>query len=524
MSHRNVNILLIEDNPSDVRFIEELLKEADDVNFKLECFNRLNNGLNHLEKKNFDVVLLDLSLPDSNGLDSLLETLKIAENVSVIVLTGTNNDFLALKSVKKGAQDYLVKSQINCTSLIRSIKYSIERKKLEQQLKKSKLSEEKFRTIVKTSPYSIILLDIKGDIMDCNLIAEKYLFLPKNMIIGKNIIDLPIISENNKYLICNQVKELMRRNIVEPREFKYTNYKGETRWLENILTYIKVGENDYIQFVSEDITERKKMEIIIKNENEKLKDLDRIKRDITSRISHELKTPLMSINGASELLLSTYSDQIGDKAIELIEIIHRGGKRLLDLVVNVINVSQIEFNKLELNKKKHNLCKIITDCAKEMSHLVNKRSLTLTFDLPDIFCFEFDKLKIEQIIMNLLSNAIKNTPPYGEIIMTLKKKGGWAELWIKDTGVGLTKEEMKKIFTRFGKLERYEKGIEYLNIQGSGLGLFISKKIVNLHGGQIWAESGGRNKGSTFVVKIPLNEKYNYTKKKKKLIKKKVEV
>ncbi len=110
--------------------------------------------------------------------------------------------------------------------------------------------------------------------------------------------------------------------------------------------------------------------------------------------------------------------------------------------------------------------------------------------------------------------------------MTFKKKGGgWAELWIKDTGVGLTKEEMKKIFTRFGKLERYEKGIEYLNIQGSGLGLFISKKIVNLHGGQIWAESGGRNKGSTFVVKIPLNEKYNYTKKKnKKLIHNMVEV
>jgi len=515
VSHRNVNILLIEDNPSDVRFIEELLKEADDVKFKLECFNRLKDGLNHLEKKNFDVVLLDLSLPDSNGLDSLLETLKIAENVSVIVLTETNNDFLALKSVKKGAQDYLVKSQINCTSLIRSIKYSIERKKLEQQLKKSKLSEEKFRTIVKTSPYSIILLDIKGDIMDCNLIAEKYLFLPKNMIIGKNIIDLPIISENNKYLICNQVKEL-KRKMIEPTEFKYTNYKGETRWLENILTYIKVGKNDYIQIVSEDITERKKMEIIIKKENEKLKDLDREKRDISSRISHELKTPIMSINGASELLLSTYSDQIGDNAIELIEIIHRGGKRLLDLVVKAINISQIEFNKVELNKKEHNLCEIATECVEEMSHLIKKRRLTLTLDLPDIFCFEFDKLKIEQIIMNLLSNAIKNTPSQGTIVMAFKKKNGWAEISIEDTGVGLTKEEIKKIFTRFGKLERYEKGLEYLNIQGSGLGLFISKKIANLHGGQIWAESAGRNKGSRFVVKIPLNEKYNYCKKKNK--------
>jgi signal transduction histidine kinase len=107
--------------------------------------------------------------------------------------------------------------------------------------------------------------------------------------------------------------------------------------------------------------------------------------------------------------------------------------------------------------------------------------------------------------MNLLSNAIKNTPPNGEIFVNLKKKERSAEFSIRDTGIGISKEEMNMLFTRFGKLERYGEGYEYIDIQGSGLGLFISKEIIDSHEGEIRAESGGRNKGSTFIVKLPIS-------------------
>jgi signal transduction histidine kinase len=110
------------------------------------------------------------------------------------------------------------------------------------------------------------------------------------------------------------------------------------------------------------------------------------------------------------------------------------------------------------------------------------------------------------VIINLLSNAIKNTPPQGKIKIRLNKRGEWALFSVKDTGIGLTRTEMEKLFKRFGKIERYGSGLEYIDIQGSGLGLFISKEIVDLHGGQIFAESKGRNKGSKFTVKLPLKK------------------
>ena len=112
---------------------------------------------------------------------------------------------------------------------------------------------------------------------------------------------------------------------------------------------------------------------------------------------------------------------------------------------------------------------------------------------------------MEQVIINLLSNAIKNSPPDGEVNVSLKKNDDWIEFIVYDTGIGLTKEEMNSLFTRFGKIERFGEGFEYLDIQGSGLGLFIVKEIVNLHGGEIKAFSDGRNKGAKFIVRLPIN-------------------
>ena len=109
-----------------------------------------------------------------------------------------------------------------------------------------------------------------------------------------------------------------------------------------------------------------------------------------------------------------------------------------------------------------------------------------------------------QVITNLLSNAIKNSPPQGSISISLNEKGEWAEMVVSDNGIGLTEEEMEELFTRFGKLERYGPGFEYIDIQGSGLGLFITKEILTLHGGKIWAQSKGRHEGSTFIVRLPL--------------------
>jgi signal transduction histidine kinase len=116
---------------------------------------------------------------------------------------------------------------------------------------------------------------------------------------------------------------------------------------------------------------------------------------------------------------------------------------------------------------------------------------------------DFEKEKIYEVLKNLLSNAIKYTPEYGEITIKSERTDNSYLISIEDTGIGFTEEEKEHVFTRFGKIERYGQGFD-LGIDGTGLGLYISKKVIELHGGDIWMESKGRNKGSTFHFTIPI--------------------
>ncbi|MFX0140978.1 MAG: sensor histidine kinase, partial [Candidatus Hodarchaeota archaeon] len=244
--------------------------------------------------------------------------------------------------------------------------------------------------------------------------------------------------------------------------------------------------------------------LLIEEEILKLKELDQIRKDLISRVSHELKTPLVSVCGAAELLLDSFLEEFKDDTKELIEMIDKGGKRLKYLVDNLVDITRIEYKKFELEKDTNDINQLVRDCVREMMYIIKKRELNLELELLDGLFLEIDKIRIEQVLLNLLSNAIKNTPPNGKITVKSLKKNNNVEVSITDTGIGLTKEEMDKLFTRFGKIERYGNGLEYIDIQGTGLGLYISKEIIDLHEGQIWAESEGRDKGSIFTIRIPI--------------------
>jgi signal transduction histidine kinase len=130
--------------------------------------------------------------------------------------------------------------------------------------------------------------------------------------------------------------------------------------------------------------------------------------------------------------------------------------------------------------------------------------LKFNLEIQEDYYLEVDKERFEQVLLNLISNAIKNTPAHGNITITLQKHETSVDIIIKDTGVGFTENEKAKIFKKFGKIERYGKGLD-VDIQGSGLGLYISKKIIELHKGKIWIESEGKNKGSKVIVNLPIN-------------------
>ena len=136
MDNEPIKILVIEDNPADVRLLQEMLTEVKEFYYSLECADRLSAGLSSLTKRGIDVVLLDLSLPESQGLDTFEQVFAQAPYVPVIIMTITGDEEIAVKAVQKGAQDYLFKGQVNGNCLARSIRYAIERKRAEEELRK----------------------------------------------------------------------------------------------------------------------------------------------------------------------------------------------------------------------------------------------------------------------------------------------------------------------------------------------------------------------------------------------------
>jgi len=375
------------------------------------------------------------------------------------------------------------------------------RKIAEQKLKES---EERYRNLIESVPFSIALIDQQGKLIYCNPAIEKLLDYKRDELIGNEFKNLPVINPEYIPILLKRFQKSMQGEILRPLEMEIYKKDGSLVWIRYQSTLVKLGDQVLLQVIINDITEQRKADLLIEEELVKLKELDQIRKDLISRVSHELKTPLVSVCGASELLLDLYIEEFKGDTKELLEMIEKGGIRLKHLVDNLVDITRIEYKKFELIKNLNDFSQVIRDCTKELMYLIKKRELNLKLDLMSGLFLEFDKIRIEQVILNLLSNAIKNTPPNGKITVKSLKRDNYAEIKIIDTGIGLTKEEMDRLFTRFGKIERYGDGLEYIDIQGTGLGLYISKEIIDLHKGQIWVESGGRDKGSTFTVKIPL--------------------
>ncbi|MBD3194779.1 MAG: PAS domain S-box protein [Candidatus Lokiarchaeota archaeon] len=240
----------------------------------------------------------------------------------------------------------------------------------------------------------------------------------------------------------------------------------------------------------------------LENQNKMLNEMNKLKSELFSRTSHELKTPLISIKGFTELLLSLHRSKLDSDMASILEEIMDGAKRLEKIINTLIKSSKLDNDLLKINSSKEDLKFLINYCVNELQGLANLRNQEIKLNLNNKMVAEFDKERIYEVISNLIVNAIKFTPPGGKISINSEDAGDSYIISVKDTGVGLDEKEKRILFKQFGKIERYGKGYD-LGIEGTGMGLYISKKIIDLHNGDIWAESEGRNKGSTFYFRIP---------------------
>lgn len=247
----------------------------------------------------------------------------------------------------------------------------------------------------------------------------------------------------------------------------------------------------------EDITKKQE-------EYMRLKELDELRNNFIAITSHELKTPLVSTCGAAEFLLSHFKDTLGKEELGLVDLINRGATRLKVLVNSLLDLARLQSGNLNVEPACADIASVAVRVIEDQGYRIKSRSLSVSYDGPGSVPCTCDPLRIEQVLTNLLTNAVKNTPPGGTIKVSVDHDTarGVVRCSVEDSGIGLDADEMRGLFQQFGKVHRDTIDAD-VDIQGTGLGLFISKQIVDLHGGRIWAESAGRGKGARFTFEIP---------------------
>ncbi len=255
-----------------------------------------------------------------------------------------------------------------------------------------------------------------------------------------------------------------------------------------------------LKILKENVIERTKTLETIKNQNLKILEADKLKNDFLANISHELRTPLNAIIGFSEALKLKIFGKLNEKQEEYVDDIHSSGLHLLGMINDLLDLSKIEANEMKLNKKDFDVICAIKEVINIVSPLSDKKNITVEMEheTPSVN-LNADYRRFQQILYNLLSNAIKFSDEKGKIKISVEKNKKDIKIRVEDNGAGINPEFHEKIFNKFQQVD-----VSYVRRQGStGLGLAITRELVEMHDGKIWVESE-EGKGAKFIFVLPL--------------------
>jgi len=367
-----------------------------------------------------------------------------------------------------------------------------QRKLAEEALKRS---EEKYRELISTSIDGIISIDSQMRIILWNHGAEIIFGYTEKEILGHNITKIvPDRYHPTKIKGFNKFKKTGSGKIINKvLEVNGLKKNGEEIPIELSVSARK-SDNSYIATaIIRDIRERKEAE-------EKLRKIDEMKSEFLSNVSHELRTPLQSISGFTKLILS---GKVPDPTTqqEFLQIIDRETAHLGNLINSLLDMSRLESGRFQINKQLLPIRDIIIDSVKSFHTLARDKDISLSEDIPaQLPEMEIDGERFRQVVINLLSNAIKYSNPGGSVTVKVEQHDNELLFLVADRGVGMSEESLHHLFERFYRAE------DKLARGGTGLGLYITKQIIEAHGGQIWAESK-LGEGSTFSFTLPLYDK-----------------
>jgi PAS domain S-box-containing protein len=507
-----LNILLVEDNPGDIRLLQEILREVRTTHCQITPVMTLAEAIEQLSpptphtphtSRSFDIILLDLSLPDSQGIASFRGLRDRSRNIPIVVLTGSDDQDLAILAMQQGAQDYLIKGQVDSNLLMRSIRYAIERERTETDLRQAK-NELEQRVIERTrdlqqtqdslyealqkvnfhfenSPLAAVEWDRDFRIIRWSATAERIFGWSPAQVLGKRPDEWKFVIEED----AERIRQVMNRfftgtetsNVTINRNYCQDGTVVNCEWYNSVLLDDR-GQMESVFSLALDVTHRHQVE--------KMKD------EFIAVVSHELRTPLTSIYGSLKLLDSGLLTQDPAKEKRLLTIAVDSTDRLMRLVNDILDIERIESGTIQMVKSVCEVSELMAKVVDEIEPLADSAGIKLRVsDTGGNVWVDIDRMM--QAFTNLLSNAIKFSPRDSTIWFTASKQAGQMLFQIRDRGRGIPPDKLEIIFEKFQQVD----ASDARSGEGTGLGLAICRSIIEQHGGHLWVESV-LGEGSTF--------------------------
>ncbi|MEP0750962.1 ATP-binding protein [Trichocoleus sp. Lan] len=493
-----IQVLLVEDSPSDANLLRQLFSRSNQEGWQLVHVERLGDAIEACSADSWDVALLDLSLPDSDGLDTVAQFRIAAPDIPIVVLTGFDDEELALQAVATGAQDYLVKNQITMQLLVRTIRYAIERGQILKQLHES---ERRFRGIFEQTFQLMGLLTPEGKILEVNQTVLNFSGLQLEDYVGH------LMWQTKCWNYCQESQDWLKNAIAYAANGHFVRHEIQVQGELNVMLWIdfslkpltdETGKVVLLIVEGRDISDRKLAMTEILKALEQERELNQLKSNFVSIVSHEFRTPMTTIRMSAELLRAYNQSLTEQKRNEYFERIEGAIGNMLHLLDEVLILGQTQAGGLQFKPARLDLEKFCWDltatlqaCATRQHNII----FTCQGKRPQV---EMDEVLLRHIFTNLLSNAIKYSPQGGNIYFDLVFQNGEATFRLKDEGIGIPLKDQQRLFETFHRCSNVGP------IQGTGLGLSIAKMCVDLHRGEIQVESEV-GIGTTFIVTLPFN-------------------
>jgi signal transduction histidine kinase/CheY-like chemotaxis protein len=488
-------IFIVEDEVIVAKNIEKRLQNA---GYEIAGIaSSSEQAINCIEEKKPDLVLMDIKIKGSiDGIDTA-NLVRKKFNLPIIFLTSYTDEETFQRAKQTEPFGFLTKP-FEIKELHRTIEMALYKNDINKKLVET---QQRFEIAVqagKTCVWELWLNENK-------FISEKNFkgLFGEISKPGFSFDDwLNLFSKEDKNIFLKLI-DSCRSGLTTELFFEHKLLKpgGGEFWVTENAVVLQPEDSKPIRLIgaTTDITKRKMAEEALANYTEQLKSLNLSKDKFFSIISHDLRSPFNALLGITDYLVQFHKDMNEEEVLDSIKNVHKSAQNLYSLILNLLEWSRLQTGRLEVEKSTINFSEILNEVFEIYTEISNSKQINLLSEIPGSVIIFADKYMISTVMRNLVSNAIKFTNPGGQILVKINLKNTFAEVSVEDSGIGISEENLEKIF----RIDVQYRHAGTANEKGTGLGLILCKEFVEKNGGSIRVESN-LNVGSKFIFTIPL--------------------